>query len=531
MVNPRQRSICSCGCFAQWRKWIRPTVIALYILIMCVVLPFFVWEMRNQGVKREVLFVGGLFTCLTLPLSLWGILQHLIHFTKPEFQRHIIRILWMVPIYSVNAFLGMRFSQYSVYFDSLRECYEAYVIYNFMRYLLNYLYSEYELEETLAAKRQVPHLFPFCFCRPWTMGKELIVRCKHGALQYTVIRPVTTAIAFLCEVAGVYGVGDFDPKKSFVYLLFANNVSQIYALYCLVLFYVATKEELMPIQPVGKFFSVKCIVFASFWQGMLITILVNAQVIPIHIWNFKSKADCSQGLQDFLICIEMFIAAVAHIYVFSHEPYITDITRPNAPCCESFMSMWDVSDMRDDVYEHMRVVRGRLLQAGIPEAQGPRYGWKDAKAGESSRLLSSTSLSNTSLNNGYISDNGPLNANSNNNNNNNNNNVACTSGYRSVGLGGYASSDSEGGGGGGERRAPVSGGVDRGRNDLPALPAAGTSIGLVNLGTAIDSNDRGFHNPLEGVSEDERLSRSNTFPGIAPSSLLETDVVTHAMNA
>ena len=28
--------------------------------------------------------------------------------------------------------------------------------------------------------RQVPHLFPFCFFRPWTMGKELIVRCKHG---------------------------------------------------------------------------------------------------------------------------------------------------------------------------------------------------------------------------------------------------------------------------------------------------------------------------------------------------------------
>ena len=46
-----------------------------------------------------------------------------------------------------------RFSQYSVYFDSLRECYEAYVIYNFMRYLLNYLYSEYELEETLGSKR------------------------------------------------------------------------------------------------------------------------------------------------------------------------------------------------------------------------------------------------------------------------------------------------------------------------------------------------------------------------------------------
>jgi len=510
-------------------------VIALYILVMCVILPFFVWEMRDQGVKREVLFVGGLFTCLTLPLSLWGILQHLIHFTKPEFQRHIIRVLWMVPIYSVNAFLGMRFSKYSVYFDSLRECYEAYVIYNFMRYLLNYLYSEYELEDTLASKRQVPHLFPFCFCRPWTMGKELIVRCKHGALQYAVIRPVTTAIAFLCECAGLYGVGDFDPKKSFVYLLFANNVSQIYALYCLVLFYVATKEELMPIQPVGKFFSVKCIVFASFWQGMLITILVNAHVIPMDLWNFKSKADCSQGLQDFLICIEMFIAAVAHIYVFSHKPYITDTTRPNAPCCESFMSMWDVSDMRDDVYEHMRVVRGRLMEAGFPDARAPRYGWKDAKAGESSRLLSQTSLSNTSLNNGYISDNGPLNT-----NNNNNNVVLASSGeYASVPLGGYASSDSEGmagrerrrSGGGGVGGGGVGGGgvVGGGVGGLvqrspvaPKLPVP-TSVELIAIGS--DRNE-GFHNPLEGVSEDERVTPSNAYPKMPSHSLLDTNDVT-----
>lgn len=506
-------------------------VIALYILIMCVVLPFFVWEMRDQGVKREVVFVGGLFTCLTLPLSLWGILQHLVHFTKPEFQRHIIRILWMVPIYSVNAFLGMRFSKYSVYFDSLRECYEAYVIYNFMRYLLNYLYSEYELEDTLATKRQAPHLFPFCFCRPWTMGKELIVRCKHGALQYAVIRPVTTAIAFLCECADIYGVGDFDPKKSFVYLLFANNVSQIYALYCLVLFYVATKEELMPIQPVGKFFSVKCIVFASFWQGMLITILVNAHVIPTDLWNFKSKADCSQGLQDFLICIEMFIAAVAHIYVFSHEPYITDTTRPNAPCCESFMSMWDVSDMRDDVYEHMRVVRGRLMQAGVPEARGPRYEWKDAKAGESSRLLSQNSLSNTSLNNGYISDNGPLNTN--NINNNNNNSVPGSSGYASVHPGGYASSDSEGTAGR-ERRGSgiVSGGGVGGfvpRHPAAPRPPVGTSVELIALG--YNGGEGGFHNPLEGVSEDERATRSRTFPSITSHSLLDTIDVTTPANA
>ena len=78
----RQRFTLTTIKYRQWRKWIRPMVIALYILIMCVVLPFFVWEMRNQGVKREVLFVGGLFTCLTLPLRLVPMVPHLVIFTK-----------------------------------------------------------------------------------------------------------------------------------------------------------------------------------------------------------------------------------------------------------------------------------------------------------------------------------------------------------------------------------------------------------------------------------------------------------------
>lgn len=53
----------------------------------------------------------------------------------------------------------------------------------------------------------------------------------------------------------------------------------------------------------------------------------------------------------------MFVAAIAHYYSFSHKPFIvTDagVTPPN--CCEAFMSMWDVSDMRDDVLEHAKII-------------------------------------------------------------------------------------------------------------------------------------------------------------------------------
>ena len=51
----------------------------------------------------------------------------------------------------------------------------------------------------------------------------------------------------------------------------------------------------------------------------------------------------------------MFIAAVAHFFAFSHKPFI-DRTVDDPNCCRSFLSMWDVSDVKDDVIEHVKVV-------------------------------------------------------------------------------------------------------------------------------------------------------------------------------
>lgn len=51
----------------------------------------------------------------------------------------------------------------------------------------------------------------------------------------------------------------------------------------------------------------------------------------------------------------MFMASVAHYYAFSHKPYV-DMAAQQVPCCLSFMSMWDVSDVTQDVSDHLRHV-------------------------------------------------------------------------------------------------------------------------------------------------------------------------------
>lgn len=68
--------------------------------------------------------------------------MHTEYYTRPKLQRHVIRILWMVPIYALDAWFALRFKDARIYLDPIRECYEAYVIYNFFAYLLSYLEDE-----------------------------------------------------------------------------------------------------------------------------------------------------------------------------------------------------------------------------------------------------------------------------------------------------------------------------------------------------------------------------------------------------
>lgn len=43
------------------------------------------------GVHTKAWFIAGIFLLMTIPISLWGILQHLVHYTQPELQKPIIR--------------------------------------------------------------------------------------------------------------------------------------------------------------------------------------------------------------------------------------------------------------------------------------------------------------------------------------------------------------------------------------------------------------------------------------------------------
>lgn len=51
----------------------------------------------------------------------------------------IIRILWMVPIYSIVAWLSILFYNDSVYFEVIGDCYEAFAIASFFSLMCSYI--------------------------------------------------------------------------------------------------------------------------------------------------------------------------------------------------------------------------------------------------------------------------------------------------------------------------------------------------------------------------------------------------------
>ncbi len=124
------------------------------------------------------------------------------------------------------------------------------------------------------------------------------------------------------EHLDLYKEGDFTPKGGYLYICILTNLSQCWALYCLIFFYYATKNELGPIRPVGKFLAVKSLVFFTWWQALGISMLHQMKLVPAYEVGGWTSEEVAKGLQAYLICIEMFVAAILHIFVFPHTDYL-----------------------------------------------------------------------------------------------------------------------------------------------------------------------------------------------------------------
>lgn len=94
-------------CFLRWRLWIRPFFILSYTIVLCILVPSLVFTCLGHecSKKQRTQLIGGVFVLLAIPISFWEITQHLVHYTKPYLQKHVIRLVLSLWIAHYNLFL------------------------------------------------------------------------------------------------------------------------------------------------------------------------------------------------------------------------------------------------------------------------------------------------------------------------------------------------------------------------------------------------------------------------------------------
>ncbi|KAJ0513873.1 putative organic solute transporter subunit alpha/Transmembrane protein [Helianthus annuus] len=217
-------------------------------------------------------------------------------------------------VYALMSFLSLVFNKSSIYFNSIREVYEAWVIYNFLSLCLAWVGGPGAVVLSLTGRVLKSNwcLMTCCF-PPIPLDGRFIRRCKQGCLQFVILKPILVAVTFVLYANGKYHDGNFSVAQAYLYLTIIYTISYTMALYALALFYMACRDMLQPFNPVPKFIIIKSVVFLTYWQGVLVFLAAKYELIK----NAEEAAE----FQNFIICVEMLIAAVGHLYAFPYKEY------------------------------------------------------------------------------------------------------------------------------------------------------------------------------------------------------------------
>lgn len=228
----------------------------------------------------------------------------------------------MAPIYGVTSYVALvDFMGSAVFFtflESIKECYEALVIAQFLGLLYSYLnisISKNIVPDGIKG-REIHHTFPMTYFQPHTvrLDHRNLTLLKNWTWQFVYIRPVCSILMIVLQ--------KYDLYPSWVSWTFTIvlNLSVSLALYSLVIFYHVFAKELAPHNPLGKFLCIKGVVFFCFWQGLVLNFLVSAGVIRSH-HHWLDVEHIQEGYQNMLVCVEMVIFSIIQGFAYPATPY------------------------------------------------------------------------------------------------------------------------------------------------------------------------------------------------------------------
>ncbi|KAH8802955.1 organic solute transporter Ostalpha-domain-containing protein [Xylogone sp. PMI_703] len=314
--------------------------------------------------------LASIFAGIATMLSLYLIWRHAMHYSRPYEQRHITRILFMVPIYSIVSVLSYLYYWHAVYFKVIRDCYEAFAIASFFFLLCHYIAPDLHAQKDYFRKLRPKH---WPWPAPWfkiCCGPRLLRTPRSGLTWFNVELARWPAVrqeayvwidylgrcfpillrpcyydSLCCRHTSFWDVlrGFSQANFAHIWIMAVEAICVIIAMYCLIAFYITLIDDIAPHKPFFKILSIKLVIFLCFWQAVRlpITLLLTRTetydiltALPIQIaisvltstsilktYNTVSYADLKVGLPTLLICIEMSIFAVMHLFAYPWKVY------------------------------------------------------------------------------------------------------------------------------------------------------------------------------------------------------------------
>lgn len=174
----------------------------------------------------------------------------------------------------------------------------------------------------MTGRAPVSHPWPLnhVFAKVDISDPHTFLAIKRGILQYTWVKPLLSVATIIMKATGVYQEGYIGVSSGYMWSSIVYNVSITISLYALAMFWICMSQDLQPFRPMPKFLCIKGIIFASYWQGFFLSILVWLGAIPDDVPGY-SPDNLAAAIQDAIICFEMPIFSLAHWYAFSWHDY------------------------------------------------------------------------------------------------------------------------------------------------------------------------------------------------------------------
>lgn len=284
--------------------------------------------------------VTPILTVINLTLTVGLCWSHWNAAQEPETRNHVLLILCMVPLYGLMAALCVVWPQHYLYFELVRQSYEALVLWRFFQLLLHYLrrhshqvlgaidasfahnqkclinhdYANELTEKTFLALESQSLLW-CCQINP-SLGLFKLLR--YAVLQYCTLRLVLPPIQVTLYLLGLYS--NRQPEGGYLWITLLCTISLSITLFALWLLIRLTRPVIWRYGPTTKLLAIKLVIFFIFWQSVLFSVATYFEAIPLIAPGWSPELT-TEVLHSALICFELAWLALYHYWIFASDEH------------------------------------------------------------------------------------------------------------------------------------------------------------------------------------------------------------------